>query len=556
MNVQREETTMQNAEPFQRRKHNRYTAPVQASLIVSDSGGKAGEFPCRVLNLSRHGVCFEGPNNILPQDAAAELRFIFPDSSQGPSGVRVARRESVVGERILYSGELRFTCEDTRRKIHSLLRTLDEYRIKDRRREETPSTDTTHEMERWERDRRRNFGVFTEGASFATRVPGWKNMYTLFRRTESPRPARIIINGRELIWYGSTDYLGLSHDPRVIGAARRALERYGTRAGYRALNGTLSLHEEFEQELADFKGTESALVFSGGYLGNIAILTTLLKNGDVVFVDEKAHASIVEGCIFSGAKIVRFRHNGVDDLLSKIKRHKHHRSLLVVDGVYSVEGDLACLPQLHEVAAAEGIPLMVDDAHGFGVMGPKGGGTSEHFGLKGQIDLDVGTMSKSLGGIGGFVTCRRYVRDYLQHASKGFTFTVNLPAVVMAGLLETLKIIRSDTHLRSTLWSNVHRLRNGLKELGYPVGPSESAVMSIPVGHEDDTYDIVRMLEDRNVCVGPVFRPMVKKGEAKIRLSVSAAHTEQDLAVTLAAFAEIKPEFDVRAKTTGARLGS
>jgi 8-amino-7-oxononanoate synthase len=381
---------------------------------------------------------------------------------------------------------------------------------------------------------------------FATRVDGWKAMYTLFRRAESPRPARIIVGGRELIWYGSTDYLGLSHDPRVIEAATRALERYGTRAGYRALNGTLDLHEEFESELAQFKGAEAALVFSGGYLGNISILTALLKTGDVIFVDEKAHASLVDGSIFSGAKMVRFRHNSAQDLSKKIDRNPNSRSLIVVDGVYSIEGNLVCLPEIYGVARVKGIPLMVDDAHGFGVMGHNGAGTTEHFGLMGLVDLDVGTLSKSLGGIGGFVTCRKHIKDYLQHASKGFTFTVTLPAVVMAGVMETLKIIKTDFQRRAKLWSNVNYLKDGLKTLGYKLDPTDSAVMAVTIGNEKTAFDFVRMLEDRGVCVGPVFRPMTRKGEAKIRLSLTAAHSEQDLTAALDAFRDLKSVFDAK----------
>jgi 8-amino-7-oxononanoate synthase len=329
-------------------------------------------------------------------------------------------------------------------------------------------------------------------------------------------------------------------------AAIKALERYGTTAGSRVLNGTLELHEQLEQRLADFKEAESALLFTGGYLANVAILTALLKKNDIVFLDERAHASIIDGCVFSGAKLVPFRHNSVEDLRHKVQRAEHRRSIIIIDGVYSIEGDLALLPQILELATEEAVPLMVDDAHGFGIMGQRGSGTAEHFGLNGRIDLDIGMLGGALGGVGAFVACKKYVADYLRHFSRGFLFTTTLPPSTTAALLEALEIMKLDKALRAKLWSNVEIVKEGLAGLGYKISATESAIVSIPIGNEQTTYDLVRMLEANGVFVNAFIRPAVKRGEAKIRLTITAAHSDSDIAQTLEAFEKIRPEFDAR----------
>jgi glycine C-acetyltransferase/8-amino-7-oxononanoate synthase len=219
--------------------------------------------------------------------------------------------------------------------------------------------------------------------------------------------------------------------------------------------------------------------------------------------------------------------------------------------VYSIEGDLAHLPELHALAATHNIPMMVDDAHGFGVMGARGSGTAEHFHLDGQIDLDMGTLSGVLGGIGGFVVCKQYIADYLRHFSKGFLFTTSLPPATTAGLVEALRIVRREPELRDRLWKNVHKLKVGFKDLGYQISDTESAIMSILIGNEQDTYRIVRQLEERGVYVSSFIRPAVKRGEARVRVTVSAAHSEEDIAVLLSAFRALKPTVDSAIKANG-----
>ncbi|MBI3608911.1 MAG: aminotransferase class I/II-fold pyridoxal phosphate-dependent enzyme [Nitrospirae bacterium] len=535
---------------FQRRKEPRVATQLQAEILVASQDGAEKIIPCQVLDLSRHGVCFEAEEGLFTSGVRSRVRFEFPKASHASVTLKpVRQRPSVLG-RAICAAELMFDRESERRKLHTYLSSLGGS-VRERRVGERRNAAAAHQLERRVTNRRKDYGVFRECASFASRVGDWKSTYTIFRQTEATHPARIVINGRELISFGTNDYLGLSHDPRVKEAARKAVERYGTSAGSRVLNGTLNLHEELEQGIADFKGTETALVFGGGYLANIGILTGLLKKDDVVFIDEKVHVSVIDGCIFSAAKIVPFRHNSIDDLGRKIQRVKGSRNLLIVDGVYSIEGDLARLPEIQALASAHHIPVMVDDAHGFGVLGPRGAGTADHFHMNGHIELDMGTLSGVLGGIGGFVACQKYIGDYLRHFSKGFLFTTSLPPATTAGLLEALRILKTDESLRTRLWSNMHQLKEGLKELGFKISATESAIVSILIGHEQTTYEIVRSLEDRGVYVSSFIRPAVKRGEARIRMTVSSAHSQQDISQALDAFKSVRPAIDLAIEKHG-----
>jgi 8-amino-7-oxononanoate synthase len=352
----------------------------------------------------------------------------------------------------------------------------------------------------------------------------------------------VSVGGRELISFGTKDYLGLAHDPRVKEAAIKALERFGTSvSGSRAMNGTHTLHEQLEHDLASFKRTETAVVYALGYLTNVGMLTALLGKSDVAFLDERAHGSIFDGCRYSGAKIIMFRHNSVEDLRAKIRWARASRCLIVVDGVYSVDGDLANLQKIRAVAREEGVPLMVDDAHGVGILGETGAGTTEYFGMLGDVDLDMGTFSAAFGGVGGFVACSKAVGDYLRHFSTGFTFTVGLPAPNIAAVIEALRIIRHEPALRARLWSNVSRFKADLERLGYPISPSHAAVFAIRTGDERTTYRLDRALRDHGVYVNSFCRPTVRRGEAILRLSVSAAHTDLDLEKAVEAFRAVRP---------------
>ena len=540
---------------FQRRKHQRYGLSMPAEILIPGSSKIPEGLSCQVVELSRHGVRLEVALGIEQQHSLMQLRMAPPDSPSITASLELLHRESSGHAAFRYGGKLKFTSEEARRRMHAFLRTVGEdkaaeRRIGDRREaaDAKPSgmPEGKNGSERRRDDRRRRFGIFDHCMSFATRLPDWKSTYTYYRHSESTRPARTSFNGQELISFSSKDYLGLAHHPRVKAAAAKAIERYGTTTWSRPLNGTFELLRELESELASFKGKQAALVFTGGYVANITILTALLGKGDRAFLDEKVHASIVDGCIASGVKMIVFAHNSEKDLERKLSRFRQDRSLIIVDGVYSIEGDIVNLPGIKALADSYRVPLMVDDAHGIGVMGPNGSGTSEHFGLKGKIDIEVGSFGASLAGMGGFIACDEAVRDYLVHFCDGILYTTNLPPATVAGVLEALRIIKTEPSLRETLWSNVRRFRGGLEKLGFNVGPSQSAVMTIEIGNERLTDDTVKLLETRGIAVNTFRRPMVRRGGAKLRMSVTAAHSEADIDRALEVFSWIKPTLDAR----------
>lgn len=546
---------MQESVSFQRRKESRYRVPMDVEILPARAAGSEVTVDAHVIDVSRHGVRFEARPGLLEDGTQARIGFRFTASSRATPILRLSMREAPTENSQAYVGTIRFDSESDRRKFHGFLSSLKPDQLVDRRGRERRSNTSAWGSERRLGDRRRNFGIFTEAVSFASRAPAWQAEYMLYRPTESTLPSRIVSNGRELISFGSNDYLGLSHHPQVKEAAIRAIERYGTCSGSRVLTGTMDLHRDFERELARFKGTETAIVFAGGYLTNVALLTALFKEGDVAFLDEKAHASIIDGCVYSRAKLVPFRHNSAEDLEAKIRRVRAWRSLVIVDGVYSLEGDLSPLRDIKDVATRYNIPLMVDDAHGLGVMGKTGAGTAEHFGLKGQIDLDMGTLSGALGGVGGFVACKKYLADYIRDFSRGFRFTTSLPPATIAGLVESLRILLADEVLRVRLWANMKQLKTGLTELGYQISATESAILSIPIGHEQTTWEVVRLLEHEGIYVSPFIRPAVKRGQARIRLTVNSAHTEDDIVVGLDVFRRVKPEIEAKIQKGKSNLG-
>jgi 7-keto-8-aminopelargonate synthetase-like enzyme len=289
---------------------------------------------------------------------------------------------------------------------------------------------------------------------------------------------------------------------------------------------------------------EDTLVFPSGYLANFAILTSLLKKGDIAYIDERVHASMIDGCLASGATIIRFRHNSPDDLDKKIARTRCSRSLILIEGVYSTEGDLCPLREIKELSARRGIPLMLDDGHGFGILGDMGAGAPQHFGLNGQVEIYVGLFSKVFGSLGGFVAASREVTDYLLRISRGIIFTTALPVAMAAGVLEGVRIVQQDRLLRNRLWSNVARMKEGLQSLGFFPTGGESPILTIRVAHEHTAYQAARALEALGVYVNTFVRPAVKRGESIVRLTISAAHTEADLETAIAAFATVKPLFD------------
>lgn len=532
---------MEMDQPFERRRDTRHEIAVQATVGVDD---RFKPVQCTIRNLSSHGVVFSIEGRRVHDELMTNLTIQLCDKSLVQTGLKILRTQELEGD-FEYACRLLFEDEIERKRLHSFLRNLPKRSILDRRRQDRRNRADSavaerKGAERRGKDRRQHFGIFTESKAFAMRVPQWRSNYTYYQKIEGSDPGHVVIGGRRLISYSSKDYLGLAHDPRVKEASVKAIQQHGTTAWSRVLNGTLSLHEELERELAQYKGTQAALLFSGGYVANVTILTTLLKPGDVVFLDEHVHVSLVDGSLSARARVVRFRHNSLGDLERKIERAKSSRRLIIVDGVYSVEGDVAPLRELRALADAYDVPLLMDDAHGIGVMGSSGSGTPEHFNLRGQIEIEVASFSAAFAGVGGFVGCSKEVADYLLHFSNGVMFTTSLAPGTLAGALEALRIMRKEDGRRIRLWNNVNRLKQGLLGLGYKLCPTSSAVMSIDIGNEERTYDLVKRLERYSVAVNAFRRPAVERGKAKLRMSVSAAHSDEDIDVTLQAFSDLR----------------
>jgi 8-amino-7-oxononanoate synthase len=374
-----------------------------------------------------------------------------------------------------------------------------------------------------------------------------------FRTVESSAAPVMEMEGAERIMLGSNNYLGLTADPRVIQGARDALERYGTGlTGSRLLNGTTDLHLQLEREIAEWMGTDEAIVFTTGHQANIGTLGTILSPGDTVIADSADHASILDGCLLSRAKLRPFRHGRLDKLEKMLERAGDDGGgvLVVVDGVFSMEGDVADLPRIVELSKAHGARLMVDEAHAAGVLGPRGAGTSEHFGLEADVDLRMGTFSKSLASCGGFIAGSHEVIDFLRISSRAFLFTASAVPAAIGAALAALRIVRSDEgpQLFARVLDNARYLRDGLRDLGFEVHdvgpPVTTPVIPVVVGDDWKAVLLWRRLYDAGVYVNVALHPAVPPAGALLRTSVMATHDHSTLDRALATFAAVKATFE------------
>jgi 8-amino-7-oxononanoate synthase len=359
-----------------------------------------------------------------------------------------------------------------------------------------------------------------------------KGIYPYFKALESEQAPEVVINGKRFIMFGSNNYLGLANDPRMKKAAIEAIEKFGTGvAGSRFLNGNTVLHEELEEKLARFKRRERALIYATGYQMNVGVVSSLAGPGDVVIVDKLDHASIIDGCRMSGAEIKRFKHNDLNDLeriLKVVDRNK--AKLVIVDGVFSMEGDIAPLPEISKLCKKYGARLIVDDAHATGVLGRTGRGTCEYFGLEnGEVDLVVGTCSKSFASVGGFVVGDKKVIDYIQHVSRSMIFSAALPPACVASISKAIDIIESEPQRIKQLWDNSKYLLKRLKEIGCNIGPTQTPIIPVLIGDNEKTFMLWRMLFDNGVFSNPVISPAVPPKRTLIRVVVTATHTKEQL---------------------------
>src|SRR5215212_879297 len=309
-------------------------------------------------------------------------------------------------------------------------------------------------------------------------------LYPYFKPISESEDTVVVIDGMKRIMLGSNNYLGLTHHPKVLDAASRALSRYGSGCtGSRFLNGTLDLHEQLEGSLAEFLGKEACLVFSTGYSANLGLIAGLVGRGDVVYLDKLDHASIVDGAKLSYGETERFNHGDLANLERRLERNGSGRgAMIIVDGVYSMEGNIADVPGLSRVARKHGVALALDDAHALGVLGPNGDGTGAHFGMTHNVDIIAGTFSKSLASIGGFVAASESVIHYLRHHSRPLIFTASLPPANTAGVLAALEVLQREPERRDQLWANTRRLQEGFRHLGFDIGSAERHIGPVLIG--------------------------------------------------------------------------
>lgn len=369
-------------------------------------------------------------------------------------------------------------------------------------------------------------------------------IYPYFRAIEeSDGGRRVRMGGRSIVMAGSNNYLGLTHDPRVIEAAQRAVARYGAGCtGSRFLNGTLTIHEELESRLARFLRMEACITSGTGFQTNVGALAALAGREDLIFGDRDNHASIIDGCRLSFAKLLKYRHNDVEDLarlLAETPISDGGARLVVTDGVFSMLGDLAPLPQLLPLAHRHGARVMVDDAHAIGVLGPHGRGTGEHFGIHDDVDLISGTFSKSLACLGGFVAGPKVIIELLKHTSRSVIFSASMTPASVATVLACLDIVEKEPERRERLWANVRYMTAGFRELGLEVIEGGGPILSVVIGEEQPTLEFNRLLFDQGVFVNPVVAPAVPQGMCLLRTSYMATHTREDLDLVLAAFRKV-----------------
>lgn len=367
-------------------------------------------------------------------------------------------------------------------------------------------------------------------------------LYPYFHELQSGQDTEVTMSHREnVLMMGSNNYLGLTSDPRVKKAAIEAVENYGSGcSGSRFLNGTIDLHTRLEKELADFMGTEAALLFSTGFQSNLGIISAIATKGEYILCDRLNHASIYDGCRLSFAKTLKYEHNDMEDLERLLKNlGSDVGKLIVTDGVFSMEADLANLPAICALAKKYNARVMVDDAHGIGVLGKNGRGTAEHFGMEDQVDLIMGTFSKSFASLGGFVVAPEVVCHYIKHTSRPLIFSASMTPASVAGALEALKIIQSEPERRDHLYKLSQYFQAGLEKLGFKINQGITPIIPIWVGDMNKTFMACKMLFDEGVYVNPVVAPAVPPDSTMIRTSLTATHNFSQLDRALASFAKV-----------------
>jgi len=372
-------------------------------------------------------------------------------------------------------------------------------------------------------------------------------LYPYFREISSSPGTKVIAEGKEVIMIGSNNYLGLTDHPKVTEAIHEAVNKYGSGCtGSRFLNGTLDIHVKLEEELAEFMQKDSALVFSTGFQTNLGTISTLVAKDDAIYGDRSNHASIVDGCRLSFGEFRKYRHNDMADLERLLEKNNNDFGKLVVtDGVFSMEGDIADLPSITKLASKYGARLMVDDAHSIGVLGENGRGTAEHHHLEDKVDLIMGTFSKSFASLGGFVVGSEDVIHYIKHHSRALIFSASPPPAAVAAVRATLQILRSEPERRKRLWDITERMHREFRQMGFDIGTTQTPIVPIYIGEDMKTFMFWKALTEAGLFTNPVISPAVPPGRALIRTSYTATHTDEQLDKVLETFHTIGKKFEI-----------
>ncbi|WP_400163681.1 glycine C-acetyltransferase [Brevibacillus sp. TJ4] len=376
-----------------------------------------------------------------------------------------------------------------------------------------------------------------------------KGLYNVIDPLQSANGPMITIAGKQLINLSSNNYLGLATDPRLIEAATAAAKKYGVGAGaVRTINGTLELHVQLEEKIAAFKQTEAAIAYQSGFNCNMAAISAVMDKEDAILSDELNHASIIDGCRLSRAQIIRFRHSDMDDLRQQAKQAKesgkYKKLMVITDGVFSMDGDIAKLPEIVEIAEEFDLITYVDDAHGSGVLG-KGAGTVKHFGLSDKVDFQIGTLSKAIGVVGGYVAGKQELIDWLKVRSRPFLFSTALTPADVAASIAAIDILEQSTELHDRLWDNGNYLKNGLKQLGFDIGESETPITPCIIGDEQKTQEFSRRLYEEGVYAKAIVFPTVAKGTGRVRNMPTAAHSKEMLDRALSIYEKVGKEMGI-----------
>jgi len=377
----------------------------------------------------------------------------------------------------------------------------------------------------------------------------WINESGLYRQMkylQSPQQPYVKIAGKSYLMLSSNSYLGLCNDQRLKQAAMDTMEKYGVGSGgSRLTTGSYEVHKKLEDEIAAFKGAEAALLFNTGYMANIGAISSIAGKDWVIFSDRFNHASIIDGCRLSGAEIIIYEHCDASDLETKAHSHRGRRALVVTDGLFSVDGDIAPLPEIIQVAKKYNMLLMVDDAHATGVLGKNGGGTADYFGLQNEIDIQMGTFSKALASEGGFIAGNRGLIDYLANKARSFIFSTALAPATVAVSLRALEIVQAEPRLRQSLIANSAWFREKLREIGFEIMDFPTPIISVVLGQPELTVNFSNRLMGENIFVSAIRPPTVPQGTSRLRINLMATHTVDDLAPAIDSMAAIGKELGI-----------